>query len=69
MKHHNIVVAKNERSITMRKESNTSLQITISKDWLKVYEANAKKRGYQSKSEYIRALLFLDNEKIRKENN
>lgn len=51
----------------MRKEGNAPLQITISKDWLAVYEANAKKRGYTSKSEYIRALLFLDNEKLRKE--
>ncbi len=50
----------------MRKNENQSLQITIAKDWLKTYEENAKNRGFNSKSEYIRFLLFQDNEKIRK---
>lgn len=51
----------------MRKESNRYLQITIAKDWLPIYEENAKKRGYTSKSEYIRFLLFKDNEKLKEE--
>jgi hypothetical protein len=50
----------------MRKKGNVPLQITIAKDWLKTYEENAKKRGYTSKSEYIKFLLFQDNEKLRK---
>ena len=50
----------------MRKEGNVSLQITVNKEWLKTYEENAKIRG-MSKSEYIRTLLFLDNEKIKNE--
>lgn len=50
----------------MRKEGNIPLQITIAKEMLDIYEQNAKKRGFTSKSEYIKYLLLMDNKKIKK---